>query len=60
MEDRKRYGLAVLMSLSNAFNKINYDLLLNKLHAYGFTNESQVHKKLCYKLLPEDKSKCKL
>ena len=38
--DRKKYGCAVLVDLSNVFDTINYDLLLAKLHAYGFTNKS--------------------
>ena len=38
--DRKGYGGAVLMNLSKTFDTINYDFLLTKLHAYGFTNES--------------------
>ena len=38
--DRKGYGDAVLMNLSKTFDTINYDLLLAKLHAYGFTNKS--------------------
>ena len=33
-------GVSVLADLSKAFDKINYDLLLAKLHEHGFTNES--------------------
>ena len=29
------------MDISKAFDIINYDLLLSKLHAHGFTNKSQ-------------------
>ena len=32
--DRKGYGRAVLLDISNAFNTIFYDLLLVKLHVY--------------------------
>ena len=38
--DRKGYGGAVLMDLLRIFDTINYDLLLAKLNAYGFTNKS--------------------
>ena len=38
--DRKGFGCGVLMDLSKALNKINYDLLLVQLHAHGFTNKS--------------------
>ena len=38
--DSKGYGGAVLMDLSKAFDTINHDLLIAKLHAYGFSKES--------------------
>ena len=34
--DNKGYGGAVLMDLSKAFDNLNQDLLIAKLHAYGF------------------------
>ena len=34
--DNKGYGDAVLMALSKAFDTLNHDLLIAKLHAYGF------------------------
>ena len=34
--DKKGFGGAVLMDLSKAFDTINHDLLIAKLHAYGF------------------------
>ena len=36
MLDNKVYGGAVLMDLSKAFNTTNYELLIAKLHTYGF------------------------
>ena len=38
--DRKGCRSAVLMDLSKTFDKINCDLLLAKLHAFGFANKS--------------------
>ena len=38
--DSKGYGGTVLMDLSKAFDTINHDLLITKLHAYGFSKES--------------------
>ena len=38
--DNKGYGTAILMDLSKAFDTINHELLIAKLHAYGFTRES--------------------
>ena len=34
--DNKGYGGAILMDLSKAFDTQNHDLLIAKLHAYGF------------------------
>ena len=34
--DKKGFGGAVLMDLSKAFDTINHELLIAKLHAYGF------------------------
>ena len=34
--DNKGYGGAVLMDLSKALDTLNFDLLITKLHTYGF------------------------
>ena len=38
--DKKGYAAAVLMDLSKAFDIINHELLVAKLHAYGVTGPS--------------------
>ena len=38
--DNKCFGRAVLMDSSEAFDSINHDVLIAKLHAYGFINNS--------------------
>ena len=38
--DNKGFGGAMLMDLSKAFDTLNYDLLIAKLHAYGFQHDA--------------------
>ena len=38
--ENKGYGAAILMDLSRAFDTINQELLIAKLHAFDFTRES--------------------
>ena len=38
--DSKGFAGAVLMDLSKAFDTLNHELLIAKLHAYGFGKES--------------------
>ena len=49
--DNKGFAGAVLIGLSKAFGTIIYDLLVSKIHTYGFSNDSL---KLLYSYLKID------
>ena len=38
--DNKGFCGAILMNLSKAFDTLNHDLLIAKLHAYGFQHDA--------------------
>ena len=38
--DNKGFGGAILMDLSKTFDTLNHDLLITKLHAYGFQHDA--------------------
>ena len=48
--DNKGYAGAVLMDLSKAFDTINHELLIAKLHAYGFHKNAL---KLIFSYIPD-------
>ena len=59
--DRKGYAGAILMDLSKAFDTLNRDLLIAKLHACCFSEESlKLIKKLPDKLLGKNKGQYQL
>ena len=55
--DNKGFAGGVLMDLSKAFDTINHQLLLAKLHAYGFTKQTLA---IICSYLPNQKQKIKI
>ena len=55
--DNKGFAGGVLMDLSKAFDTINHQLLLAKLHAYGFTKRTLA---IICSYLPNQKQKIKI
>ena len=55
--DNKGFGGEILMDLSNTFDTLNHDLLIAKLHAYGFQHDAL---KLLHSYLLNDGTEPKL
>ena len=55
--DKNGHAGALLMDLSKAFNCLDHDLLITKLHAYGFSRSAL---ELIYSYLNERKQRVKV